>query len=210
LATGVEALQEPLRPAPLSASKSVSEVIERQQAILMIGYRGVDMFDADETALALLDEACSDLGSRMFVRIREQLGLAYSVGSSQFSGLACGTFVFYVGTDPMKQTAVLAELQAEIAAVAREGLTAAELSRAKEKSLGSMDLRNQSPGAFASGCTVDELFGFGAEHYLAEREKIRAVTLEQVRAVAARYFGAKPCVNVIAGPVQEGGETKNL
>lgn len=210
LAAGAEALLEPLRPAPLGASKSVSEVIERQQAILMIGYRGVDMFDADETALALLDEACSDLGSRMFVRIREQLGLAYSVGSSQFSGLACGTFVFYVGTDPMKQTAVLAELQAEIAGVAKEGLTAAELSRAKEKSLGAMDLRNQSPGAFASGCTVDELFGFGAEHYLAEREKIRAVTLEQVRAVAARYFGAQPCVSVIAGPVQEGGEAESL
>jgi zinc protease len=111
LESGSEALLEPQRPHSLSASKSISEVIERQQAILMIGYRGVDLFDADETALSLLDEACSDLGSRMFVRIREQLGLAYSVGSSQFSGLACGTFVFYVGTDPMKQTAVLAELE---------------------------------------------------------------------------------------------------
>lgn len=203
LPSGEEALLEPLRPGPLAGTKSVSEVIDRQQAILMVGYRGVDLFDADETALSLLDEACSDLGSRMFVRIREQLGLAYSVGSSQFSGLACGTFVFYVGTDPMKQTAVLAELQAEIAGLAREGLTKAELSRAKEKSLGAMDLRNQSPGAFASGCTVDELFGLGAEHYLAEREKIRAVTLEQVRAVAERHFGAKPCVTVIAGPVAE-------
>lgn len=198
---GNEALCEPVRPAPLSASQSVSEVIERQQAILMVGYRGVDLFDADETALSLLDEACSDLGSRMFVRIREQLGLAYSVGSSQFSGLACGTFVFYVGTDPIKQTAVLAELQAEILGIAKEGLTVAELSRAKEKSLGSMELRNQNPGAFAAGCTVDELFGLGAENYLAEREKIRSVTLEEVRAVAARHFAGKPCVTAIAGPV---------
>jgi zinc protease len=210
LAAGTEALLEPRRPAPLESAERVSEVIERQQAIIMIGYRGVDMFDADETALSLLDEACSDLGSRMFVRIREQLGLAYSVGSSQFSGLACGTFVFYVGTDPMKQTAVLAELQAEIAEIARQGITEAELSRAKEKSLGAMELRNQSPGAFASGCTVDELFGLGAEHYLAEREKIRAVTLEQVRAAAARYFGAVPSVTVIAGPVSEAGEGEGL
>jgi zinc protease len=200
LPSGEEALREPRRPLPLGGSLNVSESIDRQQAIIMVGYRGVDVFHPDETALSLLDEACSDLGSRMFVRIREQLGLAYSVGSSQYSGLACGTFVFYVGTDPLKQTAVLAELKAEILEIAKVGLTEAELSRAKEKALGSMELRNQSPGAFASGCTVDELFGFGAEHYLVEREKIRAVTLEQVRDAAARHFGSSPCVTVVASP----------
>jgi predicted Zn-dependent peptidase len=51
---------------------------------------------------------------------------------------------------------------------------------------------------------VDELFGHGAEHYLAEREKIRSVTLEEVRAVAARHFAGKPCVTVVASPVAEG------
>ncbi len=204
LPTGEEALRELVRPGPLVESQRVTEVIERQQAIIMVGYRGVDMFDPDEAALSLLDEACSDLGSRMFVRIREQLGLAYSVGSSQFCGLSCGTFVFYVGTDPIKQTAVLAELQDEIRGLATEGLSAQELSRAKEKSLGAMELRNQSPGAFASRCTVDELFGLGAEHYLVERERIRSVTLEEVREAAARYFGGKPFVTVIAGPGEDG------
>jgi len=206
LPEGVDALREPLKPGALVESVKVSEVIDRQQAVIMIGYRGVDMFDPDEPALSLLDEACSDLGSRMFVRIREQLGLAYTVGSSQFCGLSCGTFVFYVGTDPLKQTAVLAELQAEVQQLAKEGLTQAELSRAKEKALGSMDLRNQSPGAFASSCTVDELFGFGAEHYLAERERIRAVTLEQVRAAAARCFASRPLVVVVAGPGEAAGK----
>lgn len=202
LREGSEALKDPPKPEALARSLKVTEVIDRQQAVIMIGYRGVDMFDPDEPALSLLDEACSDLGSRMFVRIREQLGLAYTVGSSQFCGLSCGTFVFYVGTDPMKQTAVLAELQEEVRQLANEGLTEAELSRAKEKALGSMDLRNQSPGAFASSCTVDELFGFGAEHYLVERERIRAVTLEQVRGAAARCFAQRPSVTVVAGPVE--------
>jgi zinc protease len=130
LPEGVDALREPLKPGALEESVKVSEVIDRQQAVIMIGYRGVDMFDPDEPALSLLDEACSDLGSRMFVRIREQLGLAYTVGSSQFCGLSCGTFVFYVGTDPLKQTAVLAELQAEFrGAAAGKGLgLALELS----------------------------------------------------------------------------------
>jgi zinc protease len=209
LSEGVEALREPPVPAPLTGPVQVVEAIDKQQSVLMVGFRGVDMFHADGAALSLLDEACSDLGSRMFVRIREQLGLAYSVGSSQFSGLACGSFVFYVGTDPIKQTAVLAELRDEIRQLSESGITEAELARAKEKALGGMEIRNQSLGAFASSCTADELCGLGAEHYLVERERIRAVTVEEVRRVAGRYLGEAPAVTAIVGPMApEAGEAQ--
>jgi zinc protease len=73
---GAEALLEPPRPNPLEISQTVEEEIDKQQAILLVGYRGVDLYHPDAPALLLLDEAFSDLGSRMFVRIREQLGLA--------------------------------------------------------------------------------------------------------------------------------------
>jgi zinc protease len=201
LCEGEEALREPPVPAPLGGPAQVVEVTDKQQSVLMVGFRSVDMFHPDVAALSLLDEACSDLGSRMFVRIREQLGLAYSVGSSQFNGLACGSFVFYVGTDPIKQTAVLAELRDEIRQLSESGITEAELARAKEKALGAMEIRNQSLGAFASGCTADELCGLGAEHYIVERERIRSVTAEEVRGVARRYLGDADAVTAIAGPV---------
>ena len=81
----------------------------------MVGYRGADMFSPDRYALELIDEASSDLGSRFFVRIREQMGLAYYVGASQMQGLVPGLFAFYLGTDPQKigqvKTALLDEIQ---------------------------------------------------------------------------------------------------
>ena len=197
-------MREPPVPAPLGGPAQVAESIDKQQSVLMVGYRGVDMFHEDGAALSLLDEACSDLGSRMFVRIREQLGLAYSVGSSQFNGLACGSFVFYVGTDPIKQTAVLAELRDEIRQLAESGITEMELARAKEKALGAMEIRNQSLGAFASSCTADELCGLGAEHYLLERERIGSVTVEEVRRVARCYLGEGAAVTAIVGPLAVG------
>ena len=200
LPEGEESLREPPLPASLEKPLQVVESIDKQQCVLMVGFRGVDMFHPDGAALSLLDEACSDLGSRMFVRIREQLGLAYSVGSSQFSGLASGSFVFYVGTDPIKQTAVLAELRDEIHQLAKSGITEVELARAKEKALGGMEIRNQSIGAFASSCTVDELCGLGAEHYLVDREKIRSVTVEDIQRVAQLYLGEAPAVIAIVGP----------
>ena len=46
-----------------------------------------------------MQEACSDLGSRLFLRIREKLGLAYYVGAQNFLGLVPGYFAFYAGTD---------------------------------------------------------------------------------------------------------------
>ncbi len=206
LPRGEEALKHPPRPLELLEISMAGEVLDRQQTVIMVGYPAPDMFHKDQPALCLLDEACSDLGSRMFIRIREQLGLAYSVGSSHFAGLSSGSFVFYVATDPEKQTAVLAELQAEIQALAEQGLSEAELSRAKEKFLGGMDLRNQSLAAFGASCLADELLGLGAEHYRDERSAVEAVSCAEVVAAAGRVFSAQPYVTVVVGPVAQAAD----
>ena len=68
--------------------------LDKKQAVLMIGYQGAAVNDPDRVALELISEASSDLGSRFFNRIREQMGLAYFVGASQFCGVAPGAFIF--------------------------------------------------------------------------------------------------------------------
>ena len=78
--------------------------------MLVIGFRGTTVRDADRYALDLLQEACSDLGSRLFLRIREKLGLAYYVGAQNVVGLAPGYFAFYAGTAPEKAALVETEL----------------------------------------------------------------------------------------------------
>ena len=87
---------------PITETIEVESLKEKAQGVLMVGYRGADLFSRDRYALELIDEASSDLGSRFFVRIREQMGLAYYVGSSQLQGLVPGMFAFYLGTDPQK------------------------------------------------------------------------------------------------------------
>jgi predicted Zn-dependent peptidase len=63
-----------------------------------------------------------------------------------------------------------------------------------------MDLRSQSVDAFAAECTLDELYGLGAEHYRVIRENIRSVTREQTAEVAGRYFSGVASVTVQVGP----------
>ena len=191
------------QPAPVPAfaeAKSVEEHKKKAQAIVMVGYRGTDLFSPDRYALELIDEASSDLGSRFFIRIREKLGLAYFVGSSQTVGLVPGPFVFYLGTSPAKVEAVKAEFLDEIRQLAKDGLTAEELHRAKEKLLGQQEIHNQSPDAFAHACALDELYGLGYDDHKRLRSRVEALTLEDVKAVANKYFEGKPSVVAIVRP----------
>ena len=100
---GQLALTDPPEPPPLTKNTTVESLKDKAQCVIMVGYRGVDMFSPDRYALAMIDEASSDLGSRFFIRIREQMGLAYYVGASQMQGLVPGLFLFYLGTDPEKR-----------------------------------------------------------------------------------------------------------
>ena len=197
---GEEALTKPPEPPPLPESKTVEEHRNKAQAILMVAYRGADMFSPDRPVLELIDEACSDLGSRFFIRIRENMGLAYFVGSSQLLGLVPGPFAFYLGTSPQKLEAVQIELLDEIHLLAKNGLTEAELARAKEKAIGQQAIRNQSEDALAYSCALDELYGVGYNYYKGERAQLEAVTLDQAKQIAQKYFLDTPRVIAIVAP----------
>ncbi len=199
LPVGEPALASVPEPPILTAAREVEALKDKEQAVLMVGFPGVDLFSPDSAALEIIDEACSDLGSRLFLRIREEMGLAYFVGSGQMSGLARGMFLFYLGTAPEKLADVKAALFDEIAKLARDGLTPAELARSKEKSIGQQEIRNQSNGAFAFQAALNELYGLGHSHHLEQRRQIEALTLDEVRAVARKYF-TQPAITSIVRP----------
>lgn len=188
LPTGELLMTDPPAPAALTAAVEVVAHEPKQQAVLMAGFRGADALSPDRVALELIDTASSDMSSRFFHRIREELGLAYFVGATQMMGFAPGIFTFYLGTDPAKVDLVRKNFDQEIASLAEDGLTEAELVRAKKKLIGGEAIRNQSLESFAHIVAVDELYGLGADHHAQRTTEINAVTLGQVRDVARKYF----------------------
>ena len=175
----------------------------------MVGYRGADIFSPDRYALQLIDEASSDLGSRFFIRIREQMGLAYYVGASQMEGLVPGLFAFYLGTDPQKIEPVKAALLEEIRKLATEGLSEEELARAKKKLIGQQQIANQSNDSFGYMAALDELYGLGFDHYKSLERDVEKVTLEDVRRVAAKYFLNQPYVLAVVRPPDQRTEDRS-
>jgi len=196
---GGETLLE-TRPPILKSIVRVTETRDKKQAVMVIGYRGVTLYNADRYALELIQEACSDLGSRLFLRIREKLGLAYYVGAQNFVGLAPGYFAFYVGTLPEKTGLVEKELLKEAELLRAEGLTEEELKRAKAKIIGQRKIARQDLGGLAMTTALDELYGLGYSHSDKEDALYEAVTLAQVKAAAVQYLKPDALVIAAVGP----------
>ncbi len=180
--------------------KRVEEARDKKQAVLVIGFPGTTMVSEDKYALDLLQECCSDLGSRLFLRIREQLGLAYYVGAQNFTGVAPGYFAFYTGTEPAKAAQVEKELLAEAELLRTEGLTAEELKRAKAKIVGQKKIARADLGNLATTTALDELYGLGWQRTELDDVQYEAVTLEQVKAIAQKYLRADAYVISIMKP----------
>jgi zinc protease len=185
-----------IQHSTFNSIKRVEDTRDKKQAVLVIGFTGTTMDSEDRYALDILQECCSDLGSRLFLRIREQLGLAYYVGAQNLAGLVPGYFAFYTGTEPAKAAQVETELLKEAELLRTEGLTAEELKRAKAKIIGQKKIARQDLGNLASLTALDELYGLGFQRTELDDAKYEAVTLEQVKAAAQEYL--KPDAFVVS------------
>ena len=180
--------------------RRVANQRDKEQAVAVLGYRGCTFFDDDRFALELLSEACSDLGSRLFMRIREELGLAYYVGAQSHPGITPGYFAFYAGTSPEQLEQVEHELLQEAGKLRQDGLTEDELARAKAKVIGQKKISRQDLGGLAMATGLDELYGIDYAAHEDEDAKYEAVTAREVQAAAQKYLRPAQCVMAVTHP----------
>ncbi len=173
---------------------------DKKQAVLVIGFLGTSLSDPRRYALDIIQEACSDLGSRLFTRIREKLGLAYYVGAQNFSGLGTGCFSFYAGTHPDKAAMVEKELMDEVRLLCEAGLTSEELARSKAKITGHKKIAHQDLGTLAGTVALDELYGLGYRHVEEEVAFYESVTLGQVQECAKAFLTPNTAVIAVTCP----------
>lgn len=179
---------------------------DKRQAVIVIGFPGVSLHDPDRYALELIQEALSDLGSRLFLRIRENLGLAYYVGAQNFVGLRKGYFAFYAGTSPENVNLVEFEILKEAESLRVGGLTETELQRAKAKLIGQKKIGRQDLGSYAIATALDELYGLGYENCDSEDERYQAVTTDEILRAAQAYLTPDACIIAIVRPEDGSGQ----
>ncbi len=194
---------EQRRPDPKLPAESIQKV-KKEQAILLAGYPGVDIYDERYDALRVLDTSMSGLSSDLGISIRENKGLAYYSGAFQVVGTQPGMFVIYAGTRPDAVDEVRGLINAEVERIIGDGAREDEVERAKKQILGGYQLSLQSGGHLAATCALDELYGLGHRHLFATEERVSKITAADVRAAARSLFIAdRQAVSIVIPDVSE-------
>jgi zinc protease len=195
------ARQHPLPQPALPARTQQTQ--PKEQAIVLLGFPGVDLADPRRDSLEVLESALSGQSSRLYAEIREKRGLAYYTGASLRLGVDPGWFMLYAGTQPAAVAEVESLMTAELARVRREGLSDAEFQRARNQLLAEHEKRLQDNGQLAMTCALDALYGLGAGHEFTRPARLEALTRETVREAAGTLFGTNRMAVSIVVPAAE-------
>ena len=129
--------------------------------------------------------------SRLFREVREKRGLAYSVGSYSEQFVDRGTVAMYVGTREDNVAEACEIIGRELESLRTDGVTADELERAKEHVKGRMVLVLESTSARMSRNARSALFDLPLLSIDELIDKIDAVTIDDVAALADRALRAR-------------------
>jgi predicted Zn-dependent peptidase len=175
-----------------------------EQAHIVIGTEGIHRADDDRHALTVLDTVIGGgMSSRLFQEIREKRGLAYSVYSYRSLFADTGTFVVYAGTTPQNSKTVIDIIRSEFDSILTDGITEAELARAKGHIKGSLVLSGEDPGSrmnrlgrqqLTTGeiLSIDELI-----------ERFDNLSMDELVRVATRVLGPRDFGVTVVGPFDQ-------
>lgn len=162
---------------------------DKEQAVVIYALQGPSFFDEDRYALEVaVNVLSSSLGGRMFKRIREELGKAYTLGGSFSPGVDIGTTFFYVMTTNENIDQVRSVLEEELVNMRIDVVLDKELKDAKTYLIAAQARSLQTMMAQGVRAAVDEYLGLGYDDYKSYPQKINAVTDEDVRRVAKKYL----------------------
>jgi zinc protease len=172
------------------------------QANIVLGQIGVARSNPDYFPILLMNHVLGGGGftSRLMQTIRTKGGLAYSV-SSHFEGNKLpGPFQVVLQTKVESAAEAIRLVRSEIEKLHRDGATEEELQMAKDYLTGNFPLRLDSTGKLAGFLVQVEYFGLGDDYIERYPERVRAVTVAQVRDAARRYLAPDALVQVVVGP----------
>ncbi|MCU1495986.1 MAG: putative Zn-dependent peptidase [Acidimicrobiaceae bacterium] len=191
----------PVRTPPGDEVRAL-DVLSRdtEQAHLVVGMRGPERRSPERFALSLLNHSLGGgISSRLFQKIREERGLAYSVVSDRIAYADAGAMAVSVGTAPERAKEVLRLVLAELEDLAANGVTKQELELAKSHLRADTILSLEDSGARMSRIGASLLLHGEVLTVEEVTAKIEAVTLAEVAEAAERVLGS-PKVLAVVGP----------
>jgi zinc protease len=173
------------------------------QSAIRVGHVGVARNVEDYIALSAMNMLLGGyFNSRINMNLREKHGFTYGARSSLDARALPGPFV--VSTEVRTEVTVRAieEIVSEISRLSVETVTDEELRMVQNYMIGSFPLQIETPQQVASRIAMIILYGLNVDYYDTYRDKLAALTVEDLSRVARAYLHPSDLVIVASGNVE--------
>jgi len=173
----------------IAAPIAIHQKPDLEQAHLIIAVPFVSARDKRRYAAdLLLNVIGGGVSSRLWQKIREDRGLAYSVGAATSMYRDCGVFSIFAGTSPNQTGEVVDIAIAELGDIVRDGITNDELELAKNQARASILMSLEDSAARAAVLAQSEMI-YGRPIPVEETlENLEAVTVEETQDLAREFI----------------------
>lgn len=173
---------------------------DAEQAHICIGMPGFGANDDRRFAMLVLSNVLGGcMSSRLFQRIREERGLAYSTYTYPTSYAETGYLTAYAGTGLANAAKVTELILSELASARKDGITKTEFDRAKEQMRVSYILSSESTSARSSAIGKAELLLGRAEEEARLIKKLEAVSMADVEGILNETLDPNNMCAFVAG-----------
>lgn len=187
------------------------EYKDTEQVQLALGFPTYSWWDKRVPALRLMSNILGGtMSSRLFIAVRERKGLAYRISAGIDSYEDIGVLTVGAGLDKSRIELAMKTILDELKKMATGGVTAAELKRAKENIRGRIILSLEDSEALAAWYAKEELDKHEIKTPAEKLEEIAAVTVEEIKAVAADVIKNNKVALAIIGPFKDAEPFKEI
>lgn len=172
---------------------------DREQVHLVMGTLGLSWNDSDRYALDILANALGGSGGQLFIKLRDEQSLAYSVSPIYSYGCHRGVFGIYLGCSPHKLQQAQDGIRGVWDSLCRDGVNQDEVERSRNYLIGGHESDMQRSDAQCMTMALMELYGLGFDDFETYGERLKRVSRDDVVRVAKRLL-AQEQVSVIVGP----------
>ncbi|OHA25839.1 MAG: hypothetical protein A3D56_01110 [Candidatus Taylorbacteria bacterium RIFCSPHIGHO2_02_FULL_45_35] len=177
---------------------------ESGQSHLVIGVRSFHVYDKRNPVLRTIATILGKgMSSRLFQRVREEMGACYYIGSSAEASSDHGAFAISAGVQHAKVSAVVSAIVEECTRTKEEGISEAELRKAKDFMIGNFYLGLESSDELAEFYGFQEAFRKELKRPREVVAEIEKVTADDVGLVAREIFQEKRLNVAIVGPFKD-------
>lgn len=188
-----------IEPEPTKIRENIIDV-DKEQTFIVMGFKGTTIHNRDRYTLQAISTALSGISGRLSARLREDLGIAYAVGSFSVPAHDPGYFTLYIATTRDNIERVKKEFLRQIALLNKKGLTQEEIDSIKEELIGNQRIALQTNSSLAHHTALDELYGLGYNFYHKYDKIMRSITNNDIIEVSRKYFNPNAfCFVVIKG-----------